>query len=254
METADNESNIVLERNCSNCNYFFPYLLHGPSEYGICLNDTVFDPYIEELLENENYDCCKELVETKKFNGNDHSCKDFEMGGIIGTDLSMEELYGIDESDGQILSEVIDIALKKKPVGDLREKLKHPEPGPRLEAFTNLAALVAMKNVEAKKLLIESFKNIPPPVSLEDVHYKLEVFRFVNRNDLAEDLIPVLFRDLYEMKSNNQTRQWISEIFRFLSSYRNEEYVIEGLEKMLTETQFSYRIKNKIKDILSSVL
>jgi len=248
----NNESNKVLERNSSNCNYFFPYLLHGPSEYGICLNDTVFDPYIEELLKNENYNCCKELIEEKKFDGNEHYCDDFEMMEIIRTDLSMEELYGTDISDGQILSEIIDVALKNKPVGDLPEKLKHPDPGPRLEAFSNLVALVAMKNVEAKKLLIESFKNIPAPESLEDVHYKLEVFRIVNRNDLAEELIPVLFRDLYQTKSNNQTRQWISEIFRFQRIHRNEENVIENLEKMLTEKQFSYRIKSKIKDILEA--
>ncbi|MBL7112490.1 MAG: HEAT repeat domain-containing protein [Bacteroidales bacterium] len=250
MKTTDNKINVVLERNCSNCNYFFPFLLHGPSEYGICLNNTEFEPYIEELLENENYDCCKELIEEKKFDGNEHYCKDFEMVEIIETDSSMYELFGIGPNDEQNLTEAVNLSLKNRAVEDYREMLQHSDPENRLKAFETLSALASMNNKEAIKLLIESFKDIPAPVSLEAVHFKLEVFRFVNRDDYVQDLIPVLFRDLYETKSTNQTRQWISEIFRFLSIYKKEEKVTGNLEKMLTEKQFSYRIKKRIKDIL----
>jgi hypothetical protein len=250
MKTADDENNLGFERNCSNCNYFFPYLLHGPSEYVICLNDTEFEPYIEELHENENYDSCKGLIEERKYDGNEHSCEDFEMVEIIGTDSLMDESSGIDPNDEKNLTEVVNFFLENRSVEEYREILSTGDNEKRLKAFKTLSALVSMSNAKASRLLIESFKEIPPPVTLEDVHFKLEVFRIVNRNDYLRDLIPVLFRDLYKTESTNQTRQWISEIFRYLSLHKNEAKVTENLEKMLTEKQFSYRIKKKIKGIL----
>ena len=249
-ETTDNKINLVFERTCINCNYFFPYLLYGPSEYGICLKDDEFEPYIEELLENENYDCCIELIEKKKFDGNEHTCKDFEMVGIIGADLSEDELSETGMDDMEIMDDVINIALKYRSVKDYREMISGTDAETRLKAFESLNALVSMGNNEASDLLIASFKEIPPPVSLEDVHFKLNVFRFADRDNYVKDLIPVLIRDLYETKSTNQTRQWFSEIFRFLGAHRNEENVTNSLEKMLVKKQFSYRIKQKIRSIL----
>lgn len=60
----------------------------------------------------------------------------------------MVEHDWIDMNDGQALSEVLNIALRNKPVGDLRQKLEHPDRGPRMEAFKNVAALAAMNNAD----------------------------------------------------------------------------------------------------------
>jgi hypothetical protein len=38
-----------LERVCFNCNHFFPASIQGPTEFGICLNDKEFEPFIDEL-------------------------------------------------------------------------------------------------------------------------------------------------------------------------------------------------------------
>ena len=99
------------------------------------------------------------------------------------------------------------------------------------------------------KLLINFFRNIPPPKTLQEVHFKIEAFRFVNRGEFQEELIPVLVKDLYNTSSNNTTRQWITEIFRFFQRCSIED-IREPLEKMLKEKCFSFRIKNKIKEIL----
>ncbi len=58
-----------LDRLCCNCNSFFPAET-GWTEEGICLSDSAFEPYLDELLENMNYDCCKDLIEKLKFDGN----------------------------------------------------------------------------------------------------------------------------------------------------------------------------------------
>ena len=43
-----------MERICFNCNVFFPASMDENMEYGICLNDKEFEPFIDELLENFN--------------------------------------------------------------------------------------------------------------------------------------------------------------------------------------------------------
>jgi len=46
------------DRVCFNCNYFFP-AGEEMTEYGICLEDNDFDPYIEDLLENFDFASCR---------------------------------------------------------------------------------------------------------------------------------------------------------------------------------------------------
>jgi hypothetical protein len=113
-----------------------------------------------------------------------------------------------------------------------------------------VSALTLFGNDAALKLLTKAFKEIPPPVSLEDTHFKLKAYRCVDRDDLVDEIFPLMVRDLYETKSNNQTRQWISEILKFFNIHRNRKDVSECLRKILSEKRFTYRIKDKVKSIL----
>jgi len=62
-------------------------------------------------------------------------------------------------------------------------------------------------------------------------------------------IIPHLINELYHIQSNNTTRQWISEILRYLKRCPIDK-VRGPLEKLLKEKKFSYRLKNKIKNII----
>jgi len=127
--------------------------------------------------------------------------------------------------------------------------LESPSSEVRLKAIETLAGFTSFKNEETSELLINFFRNIPPPKTLQEVHFKIKVFGFVNRREFRKELVPVLVKDLYNTSSNNTTRQWITEIFRFFQICSIED-IREPLEKMLKEKRFSYRIKNKIKEIL----
>ena len=59
----------ILEAICFNCNQFFPTIMDEPTEFGICLNDQAFEPFIDELLENPKTASCQELIHCKKFSG-----------------------------------------------------------------------------------------------------------------------------------------------------------------------------------------
>lgn len=68
----------ALERICFNCNQFFPSSMDEPTEYGICLSDGDFEPFIEELLEKSNYSSCQNLINSKKFPGECKGCENYE--------------------------------------------------------------------------------------------------------------------------------------------------------------------------------
>ncbi len=251
MNNTNNTHRMEDDKICINCNYFFPSSLHGLSEYGICLNDPAFDPYIDELLENQNYDICRELVEVKKFDGNENYCENFEPVVFIEDELSTTDVFDkINSFKDQNLAQNINTFFKHKSVDEYLEKLKSPNRDTQLEAFNGLSVLSSCGNIAASKLIVKSFKKIPPPISLLDVHHKQKLFRIVNSEDDKDEILAILIRDLYKTKSNNQTRQWISDIFKCLKNNRDNKMVIESLTKMLNEKQFSYRIKKIIKEIL----
>lgn len=242
-----------LERICINCHSYYPDRLDEPTEFGICLNDSDFEPYLDELLEKQNFNCCKELIARKKFDGNREVCQDFEMVEIEEDPILKQELEELAEDDNineETIEEIfLGHSLRSRSVEEYAKKLENPSSEVRLEAIETLAGFASFKNKEASELLINFFRNVPPPKTLEEVHFKIKVFGFVNRKEFQKELIPVLIKELYNTSSNNTTRQWITEIFRFFQRCSIED-IREPLEKMLEEKRFSYRIKNKIKEIL----
>ena len=242
-----------LARVCMNCHSYYPDRLDEPTEFGICLNDSDFEPYLDELLEKQNFNCCKELIARKKFDGNKEACQDFEMVEIKEDPIleqELEELAKDDNINEETVEEIfLAYSLRNRSVEEYAKKLESPSSEVRLKTIETLAGFASFKNKEASELLINFFRNIPPPETLEEVHFKIKVFGFVNRGEFRKELVPVLVKDLYNTSSNNTTRQWITEIFRFFQRCSIED-IREPLEKMLKEKCFSFRIKNKIKEIL----
>jgi len=246
-----------LERICMNCQSYYPDRLDEATEFGICLNDSDFEPYLDELLERQNFDCCKELIARKRFDGNREVCEDFEMVEIKEDPIleqELEELAKDDNINEETIREIfLMYSLRSRSVEEYAKKLESPSFNVRLEAIETLAGFASFKNKEASELLINFFRNIPPPKTLQEVHFKIKVFGFVNRKEFQKELVPVLIKEFYNTSSNNTTRQWITEIFRFFQRCSIED-IREPLEKMLKEKCFSYRIKNRIKEILEGPL
>ncbi len=67
-----------MERICLNCNSFFPDTFEEATEYGICLADEAFEPYIDELLDTGNQNICHELIQEKRFLSERVCCSQYE--------------------------------------------------------------------------------------------------------------------------------------------------------------------------------
>ncbi len=66
-----------LERLCFNCNSFFPDTYEA-TEYGICLAEEVFEPFLDDLLIHGNFDNCRSLVQARRFEGERKVCSLYE--------------------------------------------------------------------------------------------------------------------------------------------------------------------------------
>ena len=257
MEMGKEES----EKICFNCNKFFPAHMRETTEFGVCLNNEALDPFIDELLEDRKTASCQKLLDRIKFSGEREACGDFEEieeveiddNSPMGLALSRFNETGkldLESLEADMLEERIrNIDLKSIPVDEYAAALRSSDPEERDSNITNLVGLISFGNKEAFNELFKFFTELPSPATLAEVHFKLELLRYLNRSDARTKLIPELIDELYRTVSNNTTRQWISEIFRFLANCPYED-IYEPLERMLSDKRFSYRLKAKIKRIL----
>lgn len=242
-----------LAKICLNCNSFFPDKMDEPTDFGICLNDPDFEPYIDELFENSNYASCQDIINRKRIHRERKSCFDFDPVEE-GVELPDELLF---DKDGRVNIENIRAYLainntdwSKIQVDDHIHALRGDNLQEKDSAITTLAFYSSQGNKTASMELLKYFKEIPVPVTLEDVHFKLKVFHGLQYAVRERDLIPILVDQLYQTPSSNTTRQWISEMFRFLERHFTEE-TKRHLEEMLTSNKFSHKIKRKIENILT---
>jgi hypothetical protein len=56
-----------LDRICQNCSSFFQD--SRDTDLGICLNDEVFEPFLDEIMENADFSNCYDIYLKKRFDG-----------------------------------------------------------------------------------------------------------------------------------------------------------------------------------------
>jgi len=255
---------VETERICFNCNHFYPDRLFEPTEFGICLDDNAFEPFIDELLGHSNYDCCQNLIKEKRFHGDQEACANFEeveeIESIEIDDSSPlgQELHRLSEA-GELNRESFTQALleekirnldwKTMPVDQYAKQLQSAEQEKVDDAISTLHGMMAMGNKEAYNVLFQYFIQLPPPEKLEEVHFKIKLLDLLGLRDTKRKLIPKLIDELYHTTSNNTTRQWISAIFQYLSLCSRDK-ICDPLGKMLQDKRFSHRLKRQIKRIL----
>jgi len=255
MKTDDAE----IQKICLNCGAFFPASFEMPDDFGICLNDPEFDPLIDEIFDRQDYASCQELVDRKKFNGEREACSEFEPieeieiedDSPLGRDLKGLMDAGQLNADtferALFEDQVRNVAWTQMPVERQKKELKHPDTQGR--AIESLGGMISLGNREAFMVLSQFLKELPPPTTIEQVHSRKDVLKYLRRSEERGALLPYLVDALYRTPSNNTTRQWISDILDFME-YLPFEQVSEPLEKMLEDKRFSYKLKQKMEYVL----
>ena len=265
MNTTSDE--LELERVCTNCNYGF---LSEPfaSDFVICLKDPEFEPYLDEIFEEQDFSRCQELVKQKRFSWEQEACPDFDPMEFSDEDipLSTELSSAIDQlaKDGNLTSETIQQAIfedmideidwAKVPVEKYVERLDNAKTQEtRKKAVQSFGHLISQRNKAAFNALFSYLKDLPPPTTVEQTHLRIEILRQLKFTlNFQKKLARLLVKDLFRTPSNNTTRGWYTAVFRFFES-SSADIAEEALQPILDSPQFSYRIKKRVKMILEQV-
>ncbi len=257
------EANAPNRRTCLECSAYLPASNDEATEFGICLNDDAFEPFVEELLNGPIPDSCRALVEEKKFQGETHLiCADFQQIESIeiddGTFLG-QRLRSLAE-EGELTPEAVEVAIfedrvkhidwKKQPVDQYARQLERGIPEERDKAISSLGALIALENLEAFQALLRFLASLPPPTTLREVHLKSRILRQLSTVKYKEAVVPYLMEELGRTKSDNTTRQWILEILQFLERCPLQ-IIKEPLEQMLADGRFSLKLKRRVLNLIS---
>ena len=256
-----------LERLCTNCNYSFPSEPYG-SDFAICLNDPEFEPYLDDLFDNQDFSRCQELVKQKRFPWDQEACPDFDPVDVTDEDIPLSpELSSAIEQlarDGELTAETLELAIlgdmvdkidwANMPVEQYIERLNNADtPEAREEAVRDFGVLISHGNRVAYDALCGYLKDLPPPTTVEQTHFRIAIFREISRTlKYKGDLAQLLVEDLFRTPSNNTTRSWYTIVFRFFKGMPLD-IAEKALLPMLDSPQFSYRIKKRVKGILSQL-
>ncbi len=255
-----------MEQICFNCSFFFP-ASDEMTKYGICLEDNDFFPYLDDLLEDFNYASCRDLIDKKKFPGDNKACEIFEAAEIheIDDDSPLGELLNHYKDTGEIDQEKFKdsilkeqlrhMDLKTLPADPYVEKLEKGDTKEQKEALSSLGGLASQGNREAFEVLFDYLKVLPPPERIEEVHTKIDILASLKHGaapDQRTRLISLLIEELHKVASNNSTRQWITNILDYLAGVPGAE-VRPPLEALLKERKFSFRTRKKIEAVLEQL-
>src|SRR3990172_6818395 len=87
-----------------------------------------------------------------------------------------------------------------------------------------------------------------PPIPNENMGRKELIVRALSDVQTKQSAY-MLFKELTDIDSNNKTRGYINEILKCLSRYPID-LISDGFEALLKDRKWSYRMKNKFKEII----
>ena len=252
-----------LETVCCNCNHSFP-AEPGGSDFGICLNDPTFEPYLDQILEND-FACCENLISLKRFPMERQACSDFEPieGCDDETEISPELAAEIRDlsAKGQLTSDALITALaveafentdwSKAPI-ELHVKKLHETSTTQLrsDALNGLGFLISHGNRAAFDALCNFLRRLPPPQTPSGCHFRSEILRQLRVNfEYDSEIARLLVEDLFRTPSNQHTRSWYTEVWKFFQRC-SPKVAEEALLPILDSPKFSYRIKQRVKNII----
>jgi hypothetical protein len=219
---------------CFDCSAYLPIPPEEPTEFGLCLKDEAFEPFVEDLLAGSIPASCRMLAERKKLLGDRPACPDFEESEIIEIDDESSlgrELRRLGER-GELTPESVEKAVieeglsridwKTMPVDRYARQLGRKRSRERDEGISSLGAMIALGNPAAFQALLQYLSSLAPPRTIKEVHLKKEILRQLACWKDSSAVAPVLIQELGRIPSDNtwvgvQGCSTISENFILIS-------------------------------------
>ncbi len=254
-----------LERFCGNCQASHP-AEPFQSDFAICLNDPELEPYLDDILERQDFSRCQSLIKRKRFGWDRDVCDDFDPVEDVGEELPPEFTAIVIKlaEEGNLTAEALEQAIRvdafertdwsSAPIDRIVRELRDAKTlAGRKKALGSFGFFISQGNKAAFDALCEYVRALPPAETLEDKALRIEILRQLDITwEYRRELAHLLVEELLRTPSNNTTRGWYSEIFYFFERKCPPEIAEEVLPPMLDSPHFSYRIKRRVRTILEA--
>ncbi|MEW6623715.1 MAG: hypothetical protein AB1420_11435 [Bacillota bacterium] len=157
---AESEDDLMeLDRICQNCSSFWQD--QDDLNLGVCLNDKVFEPYLDEIFDLEDFSSCYELYLQKLYNGEKEACEQFS------------ELEILEVPEGEDIYAYLRVEqMKYQNVDEIIRYLYDSDNEVVKNAILGLSTYVYIGNESAYKGLIKYYMGLGPAETLEDVYMR----------------------------------------------------------------------------------
>ena len=223
-----------LDRICQNCCYFIQSEDDFTTGYGICTEDPVFQPFLDEIFEFGDFSNCQEWYLKKRFDSQSEVCSHFEEIEII-------ELPEIDPY-------IFIKKMKEDDIGDKGRFLYDEDPTIVTNAISEISQYVLFGNESAYSALLNYYRGLGAAESLEEVHQRLNIIKVLASRDKQAELTEVFVHELYRTQSNNTTRQLYTAILDKLRHFP-VDLIQEPLLELLDQKVYGLKIKNRILEV-----
>ena len=224
-----------LDRTCQNCSSFFQDSEN--MDMGVCLREEVFEPFLEKIIENEDFSNCYELFIQKRYEGSKEGCEQYE-------ELEFIEIPEGVDTNAYIQYEL----LKHQDVEEIVQCLYDSDLERVKRAISAISTYVYIGNQGAYEGLINYYHSLGPAENLDDVYVRMKIIDMFSRYESERRTIEAYVNELERTPSNNTTRQLYSLVLKRLKLCRGE-IVQELLLDLLCKKQYSYKMRKKIIEV-----
>lgn len=224
-----------LDNICQNCSFFFPD--REDIDSGVCILDEAFEPFMDQILENDDFSSCYNLYLQKRFEGQKEACDKFEEPEIL------------DIPEGEDIIAYLTVEnLKHQNVDEIIKYLHSSDPDLVKKAISAISTYVYIGNMDAYEGLISYYESLGPAQDLDDVNLRIRVIDMLNRYESEPRTMEAYINELARTPSNNTTRKLYTLILKRLS-YCPAEIVSGMLLELLNKKQYSYKIRKRILEV-----
>lgn len=261
----DHLENDNLEPLCRNCQAAHP---SEPveSDFAICLNAPELEPFLDDILERQDFSRCQDLVERLRFPWGQEGCEEFDPVDLDSVELppglarKVEELADRGDLNAETFLRAFasyefeqtdwSRASADQHVEALTAAGTHRE---RMKALAPFGFFIGHGNQAAFDALCQYLRALPPPTSPEDKAFRIALLGHLETaRDHQREVADLLVQDLLRTPSNHTTRGWYTEVFNFLERRCSPEIVQDVLGPVADSPHFSVRRKKRIRALLQS--
>ena len=225
------------DKICQNCSSFFQDSNDSDTDLGVCLNDDVFEPFLDEIMENFDFSNCYDMYLKKRFDGGREACDQYEEPEII------------EIPDGEDINAYIHIEIMKhQNVDEIIKYFYDVDNEIVNKAISAISTYIHIGNKSAYEGLIKYYMGLNPAESLEDAYIRIKIVDILSSKESEKNTIDAYVNELARTPSNNTTRQLYTKILKRLSRCPLE-MVQEPLLELLGKRKYSYKIKNRILEV-----